>query len=380
MPVPLIGSPTSVGSPQAIIGADSRIHIASTTAWPYRTIVYLRAFFPKLAPGFFLQGTGTLVAADTVLTAGHVIYDTKYGGYASRIEVVPAYNRGTAPYGTATSVRLFTAPGFTGTGAATADYGAIKLNTPIGTKTGWLALGSGAQVGQRLTLSGYSGDLNGVLGSMTGPVTAVANTLGYYTMDSAAGASGSPVYDAAAQIRIIHAFGSATINGGAIITAARSSQILAWRNAWTLLKTSTHLVYALSSSSLRYSNTAFAVQGKNTLNTVYQVRQTYLGWNGGRYYTVYNAQGQYLGYSNVTNFRTVATTAVNRYLVVRSKTATRYKNLYLNASAGTTAAYYTRSVYVTSKNVNGVNNRAYYSVYTKKGGTWLGYISTAAIR
>lgn len=373
-------SPLPSPDDQAIIGTDNRIHIAGTTAWPYRAIVYIRAYFPKLAAGFYVQGTGTLVAADTVLTAGHVLYEAQYGGYADRVTVTPAYSQGTAPYGTATGVRLYTAPGYTAAPASGSDFGVIKLNSPLGTKTGWMGLGVGVTVGEWLTLSGYSGDLNGTLDTMAGPVSAIDGTLGLYAMDSAPGASGSPVYDAAAKVHIVHAFGSPTANGGIIITPERSSLILGWRNAWTPLQTMSRLVYVVANNSLRYSNTVFTASGKNTINAVYQVRRTYLGWNGQTYYTVYNAKGQYLGYSNVGNFRTVTASNVKRSMTVRSRTALRYSSLYLTATKGTTAAYYGRQVYVTTKNVNGVNGRAYYSIYTKKGGSWLGYVSASALR
>lgn len=378
LPQPVVTSPTR--TPQAILGTDSRVRIPGTTGWPYRTIVFIRAYFPKLARGLYVQGTGTLIAADTVVTAAHVIYDARYGGYASRVEAVPAYSRGTSPYGTARASRLFTAPGYTAHPSSSTDVGAFKLSSPIGKKTGWMSLGRGAAVGQRLTLSGYSADKNGALATMAGPVAKVSGSVGLYGMDSAAGASGSPVYDSSNHIRIVHSFGSASYNGGAIMTPERSNMIMGWRNSWTQLQSMHRLVYVTANNSLNYRNTVFTASSKNRTNTVYQVRKSYLGWNGATYYTVYNARGQYLGYSNVGNFRAVTTTNVTRYMTVRSRTAARYSNLYLSGTKGTTAAYNNRRVYVTTRNVNGTRNRAYYSIYTKKGGSWLGYVSTAAVR
>jgi V8-like Glu-specific endopeptidase len=66
---------------------DSRTKVPDTTVFPNRTIAYIAMTYPD---GSVFSCTGTLVTPYVVLTAGHCIYDSRYGGYAARIRVSPA--------------------------------------------------------------------------------------------------------------------------------------------------------------------------------------------------------------------------------------------------------------------------------------------------
>lgn len=105
--------------------------------YPLRTNVKI---FMKFPSGNY-ECSGTLIDARFVLTAGHCIYDEEEGEWAESIEVVPAYERGEAPFGAATAISLYSWNGWTENGDYNWDMGYIKLNRPIGGITGWLGFG-----------------------------------------------------------------------------------------------------------------------------------------------------------------------------------------------------------------------------------------------
>jgi V8-like Glu-specific endopeptidase len=87
-------------------------------------------------------GSGTLIDSMHVLTAGHCVHDVLSGGtWADEIVVVPAYENGTAPYGTATAVQLHSWVGWTKDANWDHDMGVIDLDRPIGALTGWHGYG-----------------------------------------------------------------------------------------------------------------------------------------------------------------------------------------------------------------------------------------------
>jgi V8-like Glu-specific endopeptidase len=125
--------------------------VSATNAYPYRAVVELAVTFPD---GVHEYGSGAMVDSFHVLTAGHMLYSAKDGGFATpgNIIVTPALNGtasfGQAPYGTATNVseliynRWATAsadhPGQTAPGDY--DIGLITLNRAIGNLTGWFGM------------------------------------------------------------------------------------------------------------------------------------------------------------------------------------------------------------------------------------------------
>lgn len=361
-----------------MIGQDTRVKVANTTAWPYRAMVYVRAYFPKLT-GAYLQGSGTLIGAETVLTAAHVVYSPLYGGYASRVEVVPAYNRGQAPFGTGVGNRLYLLSGYTSNLGSTNDMAVVKLNSAIGKKTGWLNPTTGIKAGQTLTMSGYSADLGGALGTSSGAMLTVS-PLVLYTIDATNGSSGSPLYNGANQVEAVHGFAQGTtLNGGAPITASVYNSLIQWRNTSSNVVNVNKLAYVKVANWNRYSSLSFAVLGTTKLNQIYRISQTALSYNGETYAALYNYSGQFQGWTNVGDFTNETTTGVYKSMKIRAANVTRYGDLWLQTKRGTTNGYVNQTVYVTTRNVVGVNH-AVYSLWTKaKGGTWLGYVDTSKV-
>src|SRR5262249_47658918 len=72
--------------------------VPNPSDYPWRVNVQVNITFPD---GMTYGGSGALIDATHVITAGHVVFDPDHGGFADSIEVVPAYDRGSEPYGSA---------------------------------------------------------------------------------------------------------------------------------------------------------------------------------------------------------------------------------------------------------------------------------------
>ena len=99
------------------------------------------------------QGSGVVVGINDVLTAKHVVYDSRHGGYAASITVIPAADTTPfdAPHGTFSDVREiklrdlwseFRSDGFLSAAESERDLALLGLATRIGDKTGWMDITS----------------------------------------------------------------------------------------------------------------------------------------------------------------------------------------------------------------------------------------------
>jgi V8-like Glu-specific endopeptidase len=120
--------------------------VAPNAGYPYTAIVELQATFPDHKT---YVGTGVMVDSFHALTAGHVIYSSADGGFATSVLATPELYGYSQPFGTAwaTYERTFTTfvnynrghPGTTAPGDY--DIGLLTLNRNIGYSTGWMAYG-----------------------------------------------------------------------------------------------------------------------------------------------------------------------------------------------------------------------------------------------
>jgi V8-like Glu-specific endopeptidase len=231
--------------------------VAPGAGYPYTAIVELQATFPD---GKSYVGSGAMVDSFHVLTAGHVVYSSRDGGFARQIEAIPELNGHAEPFGVAyaTYERTFNAfinydrahPGRTGIGDQ--DIGLITLNRNIGYQTSWLTYGydnnnADFAPGAILNTVGYpaGGGYNGrQLERSYGPIAGLSSdgSAIEYRQSSIAtygGQSGSPVYRyiAATNSRVIyavHVAGSGTANSlnfGTRITQSIFNTLQQWRNA-----------------------------------------------------------------------------------------------------------------------------------------------------
>jgi V8-like Glu-specific endopeptidase len=124
----------------------SLTQVAADAGWPWTSICKVNIWYPD---GTFAVGSGSMVDQEHVLTAGHVVYDSQHGGWASNIEIVPEMAGSNEPFGDAwmTYERTYDTwinydnanPGQTGPGAM--DIGLLTLDRNIGYNTGWMPFG-----------------------------------------------------------------------------------------------------------------------------------------------------------------------------------------------------------------------------------------------
>ncbi len=91
--------------------------------------------------GLTYHGSAVLIDDNFVLTAGHCVHSQDDGGWATSVEVIPAYDNGSKPYGSAWATNLYSWTGWTQNEDFDHDMGAIRLNTSVGYSTGWYGYG-----------------------------------------------------------------------------------------------------------------------------------------------------------------------------------------------------------------------------------------------
>ncbi|HZN71259.1 MAG TPA: trypsin-like serine protease [Micromonosporaceae bacterium] len=212
------------GAEYTVILDDTRQRITATTAEPFRHVCQITASLPDANRGGAWTtwiGSGTLVAPNKVLTAGHVIYDRGYQVFARNVRVAPGkVDAGTGPrqepYGSAVASRLDVTPTYRSTTASqdvveANDYAVITLaqrisdrrprDRTLGTSPlGWwrqLRAASDALLrGRQINNAGYPVDrTNG--DRMYHAYNRVASTTAHrlsYVNDTFGGQSGGPVW------------------------------------------------------------------------------------------------------------------------------------------------------------------------------------------
>jgi glutamyl endopeptidase len=216
---------------RSVIGADGRVRVTATTSSPYRKIAQI--YFKETTGGGTFICTGWFVNKNTIVTAGHCVHQGSGGSAGfypvSTYKIYPGKNGSSNPYGSCTAKSIWTNTGWAGGSGAQYDYGAIKLNCSIGTTTGWFGYfwQTATLVGKPATVTGYPGDKpTGTMWKMSGSIGRNTTRQVSYSMDTAGGQSGSPVYYNRSGCgwcsMAIHAYGasgSPLMNSGTRITS-----------------------------------------------------------------------------------------------------------------------------------------------------------------
>lgn len=220
---------------EVIIGTDDRVRIHATTQIPWRRICALRIQFPN---GSTYRGTGFLVGPRAVVTAGHCVYLHSQGGWARRIEVIPASNGPAKPFGQATATSFRSVAGWVKNKKPEYDFGCVVL--PAGSfggknlgSFGFAAFSPPALLAQSAVVAGYPGDkpFAELWGMARKIKTVTAKTL-IYDIDSMGGQSGAPVYitrNGQRYVVGIHNYGAATGNSATRVTPEVMARLTAWR-------------------------------------------------------------------------------------------------------------------------------------------------------
>jgi glutamyl endopeptidase len=224
---------------ESIIGSDDRVKVNNTQVYPWRCVCSLLI---TAQSGAQYIGTGWLVAPRLVLTAGHCVYMSDEGGWASQIEVMPGRNGADKPYGSAVSNQLRSVTGWTQDGNSDCDYGAILLpaDKRFGEQLGWFgyAVRDDDYLKQiTLNLSGYPGDggrtnEDGTQWFMARGVKDVMDKQISYEIDTYGGQSGAPVWEMNANGSrygvAIHTHGGTVTNGATRIVGEVFDNIVRW--------------------------------------------------------------------------------------------------------------------------------------------------------
>lgn len=237
-----------MAQPESVLGPDRRFRVyPRESGFPYRAIGLLT--FSQGGGDFVC--TGWLIGKDTVATAGHCVHEGGGGTWSRDVRFYPAFNAGTAPFGSCSARRLYTvarwAQGSFEDGSEEFDYGAVKLNCEIGSTTGWLGFYATADslVGLPVLLMGYPGDrtpLYSLWGASGGIVVSERRKTRYH-LDTGGGQSGSPVIEADRGASRAKCFGTCAVaihaygvdrdgnNSGTRINQAVADNLTTWKNA-----------------------------------------------------------------------------------------------------------------------------------------------------
>ena len=221
---------------EVVIGKDDRKRITATKKYPWRAICSLKI---KAKDGTNWIGTGFLIGPRTVITAGHVVYMRKHGGWAKSIEVIPGRNGSSKPYGSCKTSHMYSVKGWTKKNKRSHDYGAIILpkNCKFGNKVGYFGYANYnffKLLGLKVNLSGYPGDKPvGTQWWHCRRIKAVLPRVLVYNIDTAGGQSGSPVWKIKNGKRYvvgIHTNGSKLGNSATRITKPVFKNLKKWKN------------------------------------------------------------------------------------------------------------------------------------------------------
>jgi hypothetical protein len=149
----------------AVIGpVDNRVQEVDTQRFPWNTICHLCRTFPSVP----CSGcSGTLIAPNIVLTAGHCLWSQKFSGPPRSIRVAPGrIDRDTAPYGTIKAAHYWVPRGFIdGPDRSIWDFGVIYLARPFQQINRFIPVSAlddpdlhYVAAHRRLSVAGYPGD------------------------------------------------------------------------------------------------------------------------------------------------------------------------------------------------------------------------------
>ncbi|XP_013401488.1 uncharacterized protein LOC106167294 [Lingula anatina] len=190
--------------PETIVLADDRLQVSPCKSPPYCWVCYLEMTAQN---GEVYMGTGAFSnvgnTPGVILTCAHNIYHHSRRGYIDHVDVYPARDGSSAPFGhfRVYSTHLRVPDLYKKRKAATYDYGLIlipKKEFSISTKPfgfGYNLLASSALKGRLAEICGYPGDKpNGTMWIAGSPLKYASRSRLYYEADTAAGQSGSPVW------------------------------------------------------------------------------------------------------------------------------------------------------------------------------------------
>ena len=127
----------------SIAGFGTMSKITVTASFPWRMNVKLvMRFVDQTGADRWFGCSGTMIDAETILTAGHCVYARTANGpdifdWAEEIFVYPGRNGSLDPYGFARGTTFGAFPGWTNDGNFDWDAGLVRVTRAVGQLTGW---------------------------------------------------------------------------------------------------------------------------------------------------------------------------------------------------------------------------------------------------
>jgi glutamyl endopeptidase len=182
--------PATDPNSRSVIGPDTRHRVDNTAVYPHSAVVAIR-----FTAGHYCSGV--MVGRDTVMTAGHCLYNVTAKTWADILSVRPGRNGNRAPLGSCGIRYMVIFTHFKDTGDANYDIGAIKVSCSEPERLGYFGLytttaninGTGA------IIYGYPTSRDGQQwGAADGTISSASRNRFYYPTDTSGGQSGSAVY------------------------------------------------------------------------------------------------------------------------------------------------------------------------------------------
>jgi V8-like Glu-specific endopeptidase len=196
------------GSAETVIGPDGRTRVTATTTYPASAVGQIEIHqngTPANGGGDFIC-TGWLIDRNSILSAGHCVYDpVSPAGWIESATWYPGRNGNTDPFG-GCAVRTQWAPPteWVQNGRPYFDFAVLNFATSgpcrnIGATTGTFGLYAtptlNALNNAPAFVQGYPGDKpDGTQWRMSGRITRANKRFAFYPMDTFGGQSGSPVW------------------------------------------------------------------------------------------------------------------------------------------------------------------------------------------
>lgn len=297
-------------SAETVFGSDDRRKVIDTTIFPYSACAYIISTYSN---GSVYRSSGNFISNDTVLTAGHNIYNSDRG-FATKITVYPAYNNGYAPYGVTAAKRSFVYSGWVDSANMSSDIGTLKLGKPIGAKTGFFEITNSFKPNDAITITGYPKETSDSSNSkymwtMSGTISSINDNFVFYQIDTSGGNSGGAIYNSADQIVGIHAYGSSNYNFGAKIT----NDNLVWINDKINNLKSVYRIYNPNSGEHFYTLIASEAYHLEESGWKYEDVSWYAPNSGDSVYRLYNPNAGDHFYTKSASERNDLTSAGWRY-------------------------------------------------------------------
>lgn len=221
---------------EIVIGDDDREQVLSTIDNPWRKIAALRI---RAANGRTYVGTAWFISPTVLATAGHCVFLHEAGGWPSAIEVIPALDGDTRPYGQAMATKFESNNGWINDRNSDYDYGVIILDAPVSDDIGWFSFAAAPDEylnSNIANISGYPADRDRATRQYyhARKITRSSSRRIYYEIDTYGGQSGAAVWmNLGENNRVvvgIHTNGGSTANFGTRITEEVFKNLLTWKN------------------------------------------------------------------------------------------------------------------------------------------------------